>query len=59
MRKKTLPKVGHAVESWLFVKDVPLGVHYDGAVHKVLHPVWPTSLVQCQVPVSPAHNVVI
>lgn len=58
-RPRLLPKVGHAVESRLLVEDVALCVHNNGAVHKVFNPVWPTSLVQCQVPVCPTHHVII
>lgn len=54
-----LPEVGHAVEGRLLVEDVTLCIHYHRAVDKVFNPVWPTSLVQRQVPVSPAHNIMI
>lgn len=58
-RASLLPKVGHAVESRLLVEDVAPCIHNNSAVHKVFNPVWPTSLVQCQVPVCPTHNVII
>lgn len=51
--------MGHAVESRLLVEDVALCVHNNGAVHIVFNPVWPTSLVQSQVPVRPTHHVII
>lgn len=54
-----IPEVRHAVEVWLLVEDVPLSVHYDRAVHKVFNPVWPTTLVQSQVPVRPPHHMMI
>lgn len=54
-----VPEVGHAIEGWLLVEDVTVSIHYNGAVHKVLDPVWPTSLVQGQVPVSPALHIVV
>ncbi len=54
-----LPEVGHAIEGWLLVEDIMLCVHYNGAVYKVFNPVRSTSLVQRQVPVSPAHHIMI
>lgn len=58
-RPSLLPKVGHAVKSRLLVEDVALCVHNNRAVHKVLDPVWPSSLVQRQVPVCPTHYVIV
>lgn len=51
--------MGHAIEGGLFVEDVSAVVHDDGAVHEVLHPVGPSSLVQSQVPVCPAYHIVV
>ena len=59
MKDHVLPEMGDAVESRLLVEDVTLCIHDYRAVHKVFNPVWPTSLVQRQVPVSPAHDIVI
>ena len=55
----TVPEVGDAIEGGLCVEDVSAVVHDDRAVHKVLHPVGPSSLVQSQVPVCPAHHIVV
>lgn len=54
-----LPEVGHAVEGGLLVKDIFTLVNNDRAVHKVLHPVWPTTLIKSQVPICPACYIVI
>ena len=54
-----VPEVGHAVEGGLLVEDVPLLVHYNRTVHVVLDPVWSSGGVQGQVPVRPAHNVMV
>lgn len=59
VRPSLLPEVGHAIESWLLVEDVTLCIHNNRAVYKVFNPVWSTSLVQRQVPVSPTHHIMI
>lgn len=59
VRASLIPEVGHAVEVWLLVEDITLRIHYNRAVHKVFNPVWPTSLVQHQIPVSPSHHIMI
>lgn len=59
VRYHLLPEVGHAVESWLLVEDITLSIHNNRAVYKVFNPVWSTSLVQHQVPVSPTHHIMI
>lgn len=54
-----LPEVGHAVESRLLVEDVALRIYDDGAVDVVFNPVRPTDVVQGQVPVRPAHHIMV
>lgn len=58
-RPALLPEVGHAVESRLLVEDVALCIHDDGAVDVVFNPVRSSEVVQGQVPVRPAHHVMV
>lgn len=55
----TPPEVSQVVEHGLLVEDVTLGVHDDGAVHKVSDPVGTPFQVQCQVPVNIACDEVV
>src|SRR5690349_15822592 len=47
-------EVAHRVEEGLLVVLVSGGIHNNGRVHIVAHPVWSTLEVEHQVPVSPA-----
>lgn len=40
-------------------EDISLRHHYDGRVHVVMRPVGPAHRAQAQVPVQPAHCVVV
>lgn len=53
------PEVGEAVEGGLFVENVSAVVHDDGAVYKIFCPVWPTTQIQCQIPVRPSGHIVV